>query len=348
MNALHLPHAKIRPDFTMKKLLFPCVLAAIFLTSCSNDFEVAAPWKDIPIVYGLLDIGDTAHYVRVERAFLDPNADAFQIAQIPDSIYYSNAIVQLEKVNTGEFFTLQKVDGNLEGYPRQPGPFATSPNWLYKIDSLSLDLREGDSIVIHIDRGNGLPVVTAGTSILGKGRLRIPIPDKPSLSFDYNLPTTITWSASPNARIFDVILLIHYAEYPLNDPNQVVQKTVEWKWGQGIRFPFVQSDYSIKKQGLEFFQVMANNIPEDPNMKRIFDHIEIRIIQGGFALERYVNVALANTGITASQDIPIYTNLSEGRGVFSSVSHLVIDNVNLNSTTRDSLRFGQYTKKLNF
>jgi hypothetical protein len=333
----------------MKNILFLTLLfgAALF-SSCSNDFEVSAPWKDIPVVYGLLNIQDTAHYIRVEKAFLDPTANALDLARNPDSLYYDNALVQLEKVNTGEVFTLQKVDGTLEGYPRESGVFANVPNWLYKIDSLTLDLHVGDSIRLRIDRGESLPEVTAGTSIIEPGQQRTPGDNDPKFSFIYKLPSKIAWSASENARIFDVKLDIRYTEYPKDNPDSFEMKSFEWKWGQGVRFENFSSQYKLEKQGVEFYQVMQNNIPVNPDMKRIFEGIDITIISGGFALEKYINVALANTGITGSQEIPTFTNLSEGKGIFSTINHLVTKNGILVPVTRDSLKNGIYTKDLNF
>ncbi|MCC7244082.1 MAG: hypothetical protein IT269_00265, partial [Saprospiraceae bacterium] len=59
----------------MQKLLF-LPLLALLVASCSNDFDVAAPWKEIPVVYGLLSPQDTAHYIRIEKAFLDASEGA--------------------------------------------------------------------------------------------------------------------------------------------------------------------------------------------------------------------------------------------------------------------------------
>ena len=61
----------------MKKLMLLATtyMVALFF-SCSNDFEVNADWKDIPIVYGLLDIKDSAYYIRLEKAFLPDGEDA--------------------------------------------------------------------------------------------------------------------------------------------------------------------------------------------------------------------------------------------------------------------------------
>ncbi|HND88774.1 MAG TPA: hypothetical protein PK971_10630, partial [Saprospiraceae bacterium] len=97
----------------MKKLLFVMPLAALLWAGCKNDFEVAAPWKEVPVVYAILSPDDTAHYVRVEKAFLDPQKGATEIAQIPDSLYYpENAItVYLERDSDKKRFQMTRVDG---------------------------------------------------------------------------------------------------------------------------------------------------------------------------------------------------------------------------------------------
>ncbi len=333
----------------MKKNLFFALMGSLlFLASCSNDFEVAAPWKDIPVVYGLLNIQDPVHYIRLEKAFLDPDASALDIAQIADSLYYQNATVELEKLGTGERFTLERVDGNLIGLPRDSGIFASSPNWLYKIDSSQLKLGRNDEIRLIINRNNGLPEVTATTSIIDTSLLSTPTTLK-GIGFNYNLDTDIEWSSPEDARIFDVKLIFHYAEFNTDNPTDIQEKAYEWVWAQGYRVDFPESVYRISKIGKEFYQLLQQNLEVNPKIKRIIQPFEVQIIAGGEELEKYVNVSLANSGsITSSQELPIYTNLSEGRGIFSSINYRINKGIQLRQDSRDSLRMGIYTKDLNF
>ena len=64
------------------------LLLMVFLFgSCSTDVDLYADFKDITIVYGLLDINKDTNYVKINRAFLG-YGDANEIAMIPDSSNY--------------------------------------------------------------------------------------------------------------------------------------------------------------------------------------------------------------------------------------------------------------------
>ncbi len=332
----------------MRNKFLVLTLASLFIWSaCSNDFEVAAPWKDIPVVYGLLSIDDEFHYIRVEKAFLDPDANALEIARVPDSLYYQNISVQLERVSNGQLFDMQRVNGEDVNIPREDGIFATSPNYLYRINSNTINLQPGETIRLILDRKNELPLVTAETVIQGSGIQRNPNPGG-KFNFVENLTYELRWSAHEAAKIFDANLTINYAEHPTGQPDQNELKSFDWQWARGKTFGLFNTQYEVFKEGVEFYEVMANSIPDKPGYDRIFIGIDIEIVSGGEELEKYVNVALANIGITGSQEIPSYTNLSEGQGVFSSIDIIKTDELLLSPGTRDSLRFGRITKHLNF
>ncbi len=333
----------------MKKLM---ILAALYLVaiqfSCSNDFEINADWKDIPITYGLIDLSDTALYVRVERAFLTDGEDASEVAKIPDSIYYQNATVMLERVSNGQTFTMQRVDGNDWGFPREEGDFAQDPNFLYRLDSTDIKLKPDEEIRIRIDRGNGLPEVTSKVVILGK--MAISRPGGANINFDPSefVFTDVSWQAPDSAIIFDVNLYFNYAEYPASNPGDISYHTVKWPWVQGLRRESSADNFSQKKPGLEFYRHLANNIPIDASKSRVFLGIDIEVIGGDEYVRNYVSASLANTGITASQDIPSYTNMSEGKGIFGSISKFKKLGLVLTDKSRDSLKAGYLTRELNF
>ena len=133
---------------------------------------MVSDWKSIPVVYGLINAQDTAHYIRVEKAFLDPNVSGPELARIPDSLYYDNIQVQIERTGSSEdTYTLNRVDGNLEGFVREDGLFAKSPNYLYKLKLSAGQKLQGDDVIKLILQIGENQEVTGETIVTGEYEL---------------------------------------------------------------------------------------------------------------------------------------------------------------------------------
>jgi hypothetical protein len=74
----------------MKRTAITFGLAAT-LCGCSSELDINAPYKDITIVYGLLDSRDPIQFIKVNKAFLG-EGDAYVFAQIPDSNEWGDAV----------------------------------------------------------------------------------------------------------------------------------------------------------------------------------------------------------------------------------------------------------------
>jgi hypothetical protein len=315
--------------------------------SCSNDFDLTEERRDIPVVYGLLNPTDTAQYIRIERAFIDDSISALEIAQRPDSLYYESLDASLVNVNTEERFQLTRVDGNLEGYPRNEGVFAQAPNYLYKAGPSEFTPLEGETYRLEINRGDGLDLITAETLIVDNPVLVSPPPGQDVvLNFRYNLenpafvePLRFEWKITEGV-IFDIRMNLKYIESVDGGPFE--QKSIVW--------PIVRSLQELETsiQGIEFYAFLAANIEEDPSAIRLFQNLDLILDSGGQTILDFINIGQANLGITSSQDIPTFTNLSEGVGLFSSRNSLIRENIGVTPGTQDSLRFGSITGHLNF
>jgi hypothetical protein len=94
---------------------------------------------------------------------------------------------------------------------------------------------------------------------------------------------------------------------------------------------------------------MRGALVEDGALRRILKTIDVQVRAGGIEMYEFQRVQLANSGITsAGGDIPQYTNLSEGVGVFSSSNRTTQLGLTLHEDSRDSLILGSITKGLNF
>ena len=328
----------------MKKMAIYSLLF-LFALSCSNDIQLNSEWKSIPIVYGLLNTADTAQYLRVEKAFVDESTSALELAQRADSLYFDNAEVRIINDETGDSYLLEKVDGNLEGYVRDTGVFAQAPNYLYKIKTDVLfpgDPNDygGDVFSLSIKRNEDLPLITAQTIVVEEPTIGSPAPGTTKITFRPTKETTISWLQNEEASIFDLRMRLSYLEVK---GGMSTEKFLMWNVARNIF-----DEKSVTIQGEEFFEFLASNIEEDEDAQRLFLDVEIILDSGGNEITEYIKVGQANLGITSSQDIPVFTNLSEGRGLFSSRHRYEREPVQLSPITKDSLVNGAITKHLNF
>lgn len=328
------------------KRLIPVLLGLAFVVSCTTDFELEAEWKDIPIVYAFLSIQDTAHYVRVQKAFLEPGGNALEIAEIADSLYYTDAVVELENTASGETFTLERVNAANEGYPKDDGVFVEAPHYLYKVSAATAGFEPGDEVRIVVNR-SGVDPVTAETTIVGSID-----------TIDSSSPTINTWrdqtdvrfgwNTDPLNKIFDFRLIIHYSEFPGDNPSDVQEKTLEYIIDKSIINEDDADRFVEKVSGLQFFNYLGQNIPEKEGYIRFFNSMDMVVTGSGPELYEYIRVAQANTGITSAQSIPVYTNVDGGLGIFTSRYQLHRPGMRLLAEARDSLLNGRFTKHLNF
>ncbi len=349
----------------MKKHLYIALIAlslggTFFWNACSNDFALTEKWKDIPIVYGLLSISDTAHYIRVERAFIDPTKSALEIAQIPDSLYYKNAIVTLTRERDDSVFVLKKIDGSKEGYPRASGVFANTPNYLYKISKKTLKLKAGETIKLRIKREDGTLLTEATTKIVNAAVPMVNQPKNPANLLYGAL--AVAWETSQDAKFFDVHFLHHYDETTPDNSTKYLPKTLDWSVKKSIPpvnapnlIVFTANNgtgFRFLVPGEDFFSYLGTQItnPVGSPLKRKYKYFDILIESGGEELLNYLSSGEANGGITGTEVIRSYTNLSNGYGVFSSRNTTKFAGFGLDpqNGSLDTLKIGRYTKTLNF
>ena len=323
----------------------PILIVLLVFSACDTDFELEAPWQDIPVVNGFLSLQDTAHYIRIERAFQQEGTDARDIAQNPDSIYYDeNLIAELERINTGQRFPLQRIDGNLEGYPREDGPFTNSPNILYKIKASDINLRAGETIRLRIQRNEGAELATAETQILDDIFIRESNPVSPvNMAYDRNI--NFVFNVGEAAQLFDVRLLFRIRELENGQSN--IQE-IEWVLTDDQRRVSEEARVAVEITGEEFYRFLGSALSPRNGVQRFFEGFDLLVAAGGQEMVDLLTVQQANTGITSAQLIPIYTNLSRGRGIFSSRSTAIRRGLELNSSSQDSLRNGIFTRQLGF
>jgi len=340
----------------MKKLLFLLPFGLLF-SACSNDFEVTAPWKEIPVVYGILSPQDTAHYIRIEKAFLDPDKSAFEVAQIADSLYYPEGAITvwLERTDNQNRIALKRVNGALEGYPRDPGVFADQPNWLYKANTAGFPLLAGKKYRLVIERQDGKADITAETTLPGDFLIVKPVVNTavPKIAFAGSKSTTIQWRTDENGVFFNVTLVVRIYERNLNG---TLINTQEFVWDAATNqerngTPVSGGVYeaSVGLSGISFYNFLAQRLQKPgPNRYREFASCDIIIDGGGKEIKEYLETADANGGLTGAETFPNFSNISEGFGIFTGKNQTIAQNIRIDGITVDSMNMSSIADTLGF
>ncbi len=322
------------------------IICAVVLlqTSCSTDVDLIAPYKETPVVYGLLNAADSIQYIRINRAFLGEE-DAYVMAQNPDSFNYPDILdVKLDRIKNGN--VLQTINlTRTENVTLDPGIFAVDGNTYYQTGNDSI-YQDSEYKLTVVNKQTGL-VVTSQTKVVDK--ITVDSPNSFStVSFgNYQFPFIAKWYPNADGVIYDLTIRFYYNEYLVSDPSQNKELHADWE------FPSVTSSngssltpLQISIEGESFYRFIKSKVKEDNDYKRAFNHLDFIFSVGANELYTYYLVNQPPTGIV--QTIPDYTNIINGRGIFSSRYTQIIPDKQLDTRSLDSLKNGQYTYNLGF
>ncbi len=330
----------------MKKNIFALLLLAFLVPSCSTDFDLTSDWKDITIVYGLLDKDANYNYIRIEKAFLDPKKNALTIAQIPDSIYYDSLTVNLiEDYNTNNPIQLERINGDAINFLKDTGIFASTPNVLYRTDYA---INPEKHYQIIISKSDNESLVTSETDIVSDFKITKPNGSQ-KVSFFPGSKYSLEWKSAKNGKVYDLVFRFHYKEYLFNG-TFVKDTAIDWvifrnKLSLGIEGN-EDMNYSIPSN--DFYAYVSSAISDNPDVYREAGKVDFLYSVGGLAFYNYYQINLAQTGLTQGQALPVFTNIENGLGIFSSRSFKDYSGIELDPKTVDSLACLSKTARLNF
>jgi hypothetical protein len=295
-----------------KKLTLLLLLSFLIFTfnSCETEVDIDADWKEITVVYGLLNQLDTAHYFRINKAYLGGNA--LQIAKIEDSSSYRNALeVTLEgwnqsaKVQTIPFDTASV-------YNKDSGIFYNPYMMVYKgLGALNPDLQYR----LFIKNTVSGHEVTSKTNLIKNFVIKKPVAGG-RLTLFRNFNTAFGWTNGVNARRYEPRVRFHYWEIPLGTQD-TIPKYLDWALssvksnnlaGEG------EIEISFSNDG--FYEFVRNAVSKNFEGKRLCGEVDFIVSAGGDEYSTYMDVNGPSYSLV--QDRPEYTNIDNGLGLLSS------------------------------
>lgn len=339
-----------------KATVFSLIAIGLGLFSCNNEVDLAGDYVDTPIVYCLLNPGDSVHYIRIQKAFL-VNGNVLETAKIPDSLVYQpeDLQVQVQAIDpaTGQVPPIVNPLHNpvvftyVPGAVTDTGAFAAEGVMIYKAQKKLSDLYEYNLQITNTQLNK---VITAKTQLVKPIEFKTPPAANPNYTANFN-PTsgngyTMRWGAAPNGYIYQPEIVFHWTEVDLQTNVQTPDSVVwrlnprEMQYQLGAEMQYVLEQNS-------FFRYLGENIPEKSGIKRVIGSLTFRFYVGTEELATYVNVNKPSIGLI--QEKPVYTNIEGGGlGIFSGRSTFTKSGVPLNEANKDTLIFSPLTDQLNF
>ncbi len=348
----------------MKSTLLYLLIATVFLFSCETDFEVNAPWKETAVVYGLLDQTVDTQRVIIYKAFLGQQS-AYEMAQEPDSFYYADNEIDVFLYGLNDDGdTIQRIslDYQLTDSRFNMG-FDTIFSTEYSVEYITTETLD-ESLIYHLYIHNPQTAYEARSQT----RLVEPLEISPGFSDEIKFFKNneyrrhkLAWSSSRSGKIYKPFLRFYYYEKNLNT-GEVQRLYIDNQFPQ-MYAPDLSGGSSMELYitGESFYYFVANSIPLDPNVQRInakelkdgspeFDYwlggVDFLFIVGGNEVAQYIEIN--NLPNVLFQDPPTYTNIENGRGVFSSRLHAQQTGKSLDVMSLIELANGDLTNQLNF
>ena len=309
----------------MKKFILLLYLPLFaFLFSCSTDVDLFAEYKEVPIIYGVLDATADTNFVKITRA-LYIQGNAYHAAVNPDSSNYPGKLdARIIEYCNGDSIreimldtiTLHNKQQGIFYAPDQKLYYTTEPlNWNGVNNRYSYELK-----VVLPER-----TLTTTTPVVGNRNFEIQ-----SLAVNFSkeyfgmVPRRFLFFPATNATFYDFSMSFTFLEQ--RDPDgDSVPRTMNWNVGT-----FMESSLSGNMDGEAyilsyrpetFYERLEEFIGGDTNvigLKRYIEDypVEITIAAGGEKLRQYIYENDPSNGFVGGDNE--FTLIDDGYGVFSS------------------------------
>lgn len=323
----------------MKRLYFIlCLPFMALFSACSTDIDLYADYKQVPIIYGLLDANADTNFVKITRAFY-VEGDAYQVALNPDSSNYPGKLdarlveycngdsvreivldtITVRKKEQGTFYSAQKMYYTTEALGR---------NWSHRRYSYKLK-------VVLPERTLTTKADLIGGDSYGVQSLGVNF----SQEYFHAPARRFLFRPAINAGFYQVSMSFTFLEQRTPDGDSV-PRTLHWDLGYWNEVTLAENMdegcYVFTYRPEMFYAILGEFIGGDTildqGLKRyITDYpVEVCIVAGGEKLRQYIYNN--NDASGSAYGDPELSLIDGGYGVFSS-----------RMTTRSKVRLGGET-----
>ncbi len=333
----------------MKKLIYFLVVCLSFgMFSCSTDFDVTAPYKEIPIIYGMLNKDDSVQYIKINKAYLNNEGSAYDAGAVADSNLLP---YPLEVKLYGRFSgstTIDSIQLDTCYLNKTAGNFNAN-NLYYRTPSgykLKYILNGRDTVwasyelIVRRQADRKLIARTTAPVVADfqfKGvQNELKLYSKASIKY---LSHPLKWAGAVNGKMYTCKLRFKYRE--VNDQlGTSEEKFLDMPMFTNVKTSNSsgQAELNYNLSGEFFFTYLQNKLDplEDAAARREYiSPIEFYFNVAGEELSRYIEINNSSDGLSDVR--PEYTNIENGLGIFSTRMNKVFNDVRKTNLSQDAI-----------
>ena len=333
---------KIQAFYFLSILLITILVSS----SCSNEVDINDDYKEISIVYGLLDQSESRHFVKLTKAFQTEGNVYLAAADQANSQYDPNDVeMWLEEYSiNGGYIKSIPMDTVLIT-KKDSGAFYF-PNQLVYATAEGIILNQNREYKLKAKIKSSGNQIEAETKIIDDFHIDKPISLVKYADFSGNYSHTVQFFSPEKGKLYQLVIRFYYTEIPTSGPK--TSHFTDWKLSQ-IRSKTTDGGQKLTYEflGSTFYNNLASTIePAENGLKRWSDSVQYIISVADEDLTIYMDVNSPSTSIV--QDKPAYSNIENGYGIFASRYQKIRPFIGLSPKSLDTLINGSVTYQLGF
>ena len=295
----------------MKKISSLLLLCALSLTACENELDITSDFKQLSVIYALLDPSADTNYVRVQRGYLTDQDPQSSVAN-PDSLYYDSAEIDVllrEFAPNGGAVVSETPLLFDDSVPLDSGKFTTDGHHLYRIPP-QVDLQSDRQYEVVVVQPDG-EEATGRTGVVGDIDIRRPPRPISNRVFNGEIEFNVNQGSAAMVA-YQVNILFHYREFNLRTKDSLfATETIELPLREST-----QSSLAILYDSQAFTNSLSNRIEPKADVIRFFEGMTIEIYGAADDLVTYFQLNEPSSSI--NQNRPTFQQITNGTGLVSS------------------------------
>ncbi len=295
-------------------------LLLMCLSACNQDLDLLDEWRLNTIVFGILNPADSVQVLRISKAYHNPGLNALEIASTSlDSTFPAGAEVVLEGFDsqgnlqdTFSFFPILYAnrDSGLFNYPFQYLYVQTRQKKLSIDHNYRLKISYPDASV---------PNVTGSTVLCGQFSILSPLRNN-ALGLNDDSTITLSHFLGANMACYRIEAVCTFQEISLLPPFDSVFVERKFFMTNDI---FVAEPFRVTGQSFDYkLNLLVDGLfagyNPQPDKKRILK--DLKFVYWGAPASFFDYLLYERPDNVYGQVRPVYTNLDNGFGLFTSRS----------------------------